>query len=255
MSRSLQFSVFTNLRQASSFYTQAHSKDGNNISARLVVNAYMNFKQRNGEEKSEVISLTAWDKAADILALTLTPGKEFTVFADLNVYQAPVYWNDQIVNAPDGSGAMQRKAYSYTIRRFDLGNDSFKHIMNEIQHGVRGPQWWVKGSQDAIGFKAELDRRMALVGHFDPRVHSQRFGFAEVKQPKYTFGAYHNSPMDAVNAVMSTAQPAAGNAANAASVAQAFTGVTQPAAQPQPMPAPPATPGNVTANFVMPQGV
>lgn len=259
MSRSLQFSVFTNLRQASSFYTQAHSKNGVNISARLLVNAYLNLASRSGNDKSEAISLTAWGKAADILAWCLTKGKEFTAFCDLNVYQAPVYWNDQILTAPDGTQLM-RKAYSYTIRRFDLGNDAFKHIMDEIQTGKRGQYWWVKGHQDAINFKATLDGRMAMVGHFDPQQHSTKFGFADVKMPKGAgIGAYiPNQPIN-TNA-MPTAQPV-GAATTPEAVAAVFNSNTQPIAAPSaapvagPVVAPTAAPVSPAASFVMPQGV
>lgn len=189
MSKTLQFSVFTNLRLASLFYTPAHNKNGANIQQRLQVNAYLNENRRgSAEDKSEAISLTAWGKGADILAWTLTPGKEFTVFADLNVYRAPVYHNNQPVSFQ--GEVLMRKAYGYTIRRFDLGNDSFKHIMDEIQRGVRGINWWVKGSQDALNFKAQLDARMAQVGTFNAQANAQSFGFANVKLPAYSYSAF-----------------------------------------------------------------
>jgi len=259
MSRTLQSHHYSNLRQASTFYTPAHSKDGNNISARLVVNCYANYKKRNGEEVADVLSCTAWDKGADILALTLTKGKLFSAIMDMNTYQAPTYYNDQIVNAPDGSGPIMRKAHGWTVREFALGEDSFKHIMNEIQQGIRGVNWWVKGSQDALNFSEELKRRMALVGHFDPNVHGQRFGFADVRLPKYTFGAYiPNAPVN------TNAMPAAqqvpnigpqvvqGPAPTAETVAATFTGA---AVAPASAPAAQAAPSPGVANFAMPQGV
>jgi hypothetical protein len=251
MSKTLQFSVFTNLRIASSFYTPAHSKNGVNVSQRLLVNAYLNENRRGAaDDKSNVISLTAWSKAADILALCLTPGKEFTAFCDLNVYEAPVYHNDQPVQMPDGTKLM-RKAYSYTIRRFDLGNDAFKHIMDEIQRGVRGQYWWVKGHQDAVNFKAELDRRMALVGTFNPQTNAQNFGFARVKMPAYQFGAYNP------NAKSDNAPVGApiGTAPTAETVAAAFSGNASPfpAQQQTTTPTQNAAPTNPAASFVMPQ--
>ena len=263
MSRTIQSHHYSNIRVASTFYTPAHSKDGNNISARIQVNAYANYKKRNGEDVSEILSCTAWDKGADILAICLTKGKLFSAILDHNTYDAPTYDNDQIVNKRDGSGPLMRKASSWTIREFALGEDSFKHIMDEIQAGIRGVNWWVKGSQDALNFSEELKRRMALVGHFDPNLHSKRFGFAEVKMPKYTFGAYiQNQPANgsfpaAQQVPVIQPQAVAGVAATPETVAAAFSGAQDPVAPQAPvMPASQTTPdtGNV-ANFAMPQGV
>jgi len=238
MSKTLQFSVFTNLRLASEFYTPAHSKNGVNVSQRLQVNAYLNENRRgSAEDKSEAISLTAWGKGADILAWTLTPGKEFTVFADLNVYKAPVYHNNQPVSI--NGEVLMRKAYGYTIRRFDLGNDSFKHIMDEIQRGARGVNWWVKGSPDAQNFKATLDARMAQVGTFNAQANAQSFGFANVKLPAYSYSAFVPNQPAAMN------QPSAtpvGAATTPEAVAASFGAIPKMNA-----------PINPAQSFVMPQ--
>lgn len=257
MSRSLQLSVFHNLRLASMTYHPAHSKNGVNVSQRLVINAYMNMATRSGEDKSEAITLTAWNKAADILAICLTPGKEFTVFGDLNVYQAPVYYNDQIMAAPDGT-QLTRKAYGYTIRQFDLGNDSFKHIMNEIQAGTRGPNWWLKGHQDYENFRALLKGRMGLVGHFDPSQHAKQFGFAPVKLAQGAgIGAY--IPGQKVDTkTMPNAEfvgGAVGGATNAATVAKAFGGVIPGTTAAPAAPTAPTAPVAPANSFGMPAGV
>jgi hypothetical protein len=234
MSRSLQFSVFTGLRQASSIYYPAHSKNGVNVSQRLVINAYMNIasKANGGKGRSEVISTTSWGKAADVLALCITPGKEFSVFADLHVYQGRVWYNDQPLTAPDGT-AITTKKYGYTIRQFDLGNDAFKHIMNEIQAGLRGMNWWMQGTAEYENFRAMLKGRMTI--QFDPSIPS--FGFAEVRMPEGANVAAYipNQPTNA--AAMPVAVPMTGNtmaavgaAVNPAAVAAAFGGTTAPAA-------------------------
>jgi hypothetical protein len=228
MSRSLQFSVFTGLRQASSIYYPAHSKNGVNVSQRLVINAYMNIasKANGGKGRSEVISTTAWGKAADVMALCITPGKEFSVFADLHVYQGRVWYNDQPLTAPDGT-AITTKKYGYTIRQFDLGNDAFKHIMNEIQAGLRGMNWWMQGTQEYENFRAMLKGRMTI--QFDPSIPS--FGFAEVRMPEGTNIAAYIPNQSANTTAMPVAVPmtghtmtAVGTAVNPAAVAAAFGG-------------------------------
>jgi hypothetical protein len=245
MSRSLQMSMFTGLRQASSIYYPAHSKNGVNVSQRLVVNAYMNIasKANDGKGRNEAISLTCWGKGADILALCLTPGKEFNAICDLHVYQGRVFHNDQPLQATDGTPITTKK-YSYTIRQFDLGNDSFKHIMNEIQLQIRGEHWWMQGTQDYENFRALLKARMTV--QFDPSLGT--FGFAEVRKPEgANISAYiPNAPVN------TTAMPAAtiGMAPNPAAVAAAFGAPVRPATPVQTL----AKPINAAASFV-PRGV
>jgi hypothetical protein len=249
MSRSLQISMFHNLRLASMTYHNAHSKNGVNVSQRLVVNAYLNMATRSGEDKSEAIALTAWNKGADILAICLTPGKEFTAICDLNVYTAPVYHNNQIVSV--GGAQLTRKAYGYTIRQFDLGNDSFKHIMDEIQRGVRGPNWWMKGHPDYENFRALLKGRMGLVGHFDPSIHAAGFGFAPVKLAQGAgIGAYiPGQKADSKTMPAATFMNGPGAATTPQAVAAAF-GV-----RPAVSVAPTAQPINPANSFVVPAGV
>jgi hypothetical protein len=277
MSRSLQFSVFHNLSLASLFYTPAHSKNGNNVRQMLKVNAYINEVGFGGNEKSKAISLTAWGKGADILAICLTPGKMFTCFADLDVYEAPVYDNNQKVIGSTGQPLM-RKAFGYTMRRFDLGNDSFKHIMDEIQRQVRGIYWWCKGHADYENFRTMLKGRMTLVGAFNPQTNAQSFGFAPVKLPAYQYGAYNTAIVANTNTMPGVElNTPVGTAANPAAVAAAFGNVqaaapiapvqplVQPVIQPlvQPAAAPvnpaafvaPAAPLNPANTFSMPQGV
>jgi hypothetical protein len=230
MSRSLQFSAFTGLRQASSIYYPAHSKNGVNVSQRLVINAYMNIASRanGGKGRSEVISTTAWGKAADVMALCITPGKEFSIFADLHVYQGRVWYNDQPLTAPDGT-AITTKKYGYTIRQFDLGNDAFKHIMNEIQAGLRGMNWWMQGTPEYESFRTMLKGRMTI--QFDPSLPS--FGFAEVRMPEGTNIAAYIPNQTTNTTAMPVAVPmnqntlaTVGAAVNPAAVAAAFGGAT-----------------------------
>jgi hypothetical protein len=249
MSKTLQFSVFTNLRLASMTFTPAHSKNGVNISQRLAVNAFMNENRRgSSDDKSKAISLTAWSTGADILAHTLTDGKEFTVFADLNVYDAPVYFKDQPVSIQ--GQALMRKAYGYTIRRFDLGNDAFGHIAKEIQKGERGINFWVKGHQDSLNFKALLDSRIAIAKGGYNTSYGEKWGFALVSMPKYQFGAYN--PKAGVDGNAMPGATPVGAAPTAETVAASFGGAP---VMPQfaPAAAPQFAPQTAAPSFVMPQ--
>jgi len=230
MSRSMQMSFFSGLRQASCTYIPAHSKNGVNVSQRLLISAYQNIASRanGGDGRSEAIPFTIWGKGADVLALCLTPGKEFTCFADLHIYQGRVYTpsapgvDGTPITLQDGT-PLTTKKFSFTIRQFDLGNDSHKHIMREIQAQVRGEKFWMQGHPDYENFRALLKARMSV--QFDP--NSPTFGFARIRLPQGAgIGAWIQG-----QSVDRTAQPDAvinaGNATDAAVVAKAFGGAAK----------------------------
>jgi single-stranded DNA-binding protein len=103
--RSLQMSVFSGLRVASSNYFPAHSKNGVNVSQRCTINAFMNIasKANNGEGRNDVINLTAWGKLGDVCAKSMSPGKEFHCSAKLKTFDARVWHNQQPVTMGDGT--------------------------------------------------------------------------------------------------------------------------------------------------------
>lgn len=248
MSRTLQVTSFADLVRASSNYIPAHSKNGKNISQRLNVGAFMNIASsaNEGKGRHEVIQLTAWGKAADVLAICLTPGKTFSCIADMHVYEGRVFVNTGTKENPDyqpvtykGQPVMTDKI-SFTIRQFSLGADSHKHIMNEIQGGFRGMNWWMQGHPDYEAFRNLLKARMTT--QFNPQL--KKFGFADVRLPEGAgIGAYiQGQSVDRNEQPVATSMtdPAAivgagyGNAVNADAVKAAFSGGAQPAATVQP---------------------
>lgn len=235
--RSMDTHHFSGLRIASTTYFPAHSKNGLNVSQRCTINAFMNIASRanNGEGRNDVIPLTAWGKLADVCAKSMSPGKEFHCGAKLKTYEARVFHNDQPITAPDGTLIMVRKI-GFSITELTFGEESSKHIANEIQSNVRPADWNMAGSAGYGVWREKLKLRNALV--FDPTLPV--FGYAKVILPQGPgIGAYTVQP------VGMTAAPVAAGAVEAAVVAAAGNPAVANAAlfQPNPvMPTAVATP-------------
>ena len=218
--RSLSMSMFSGLRVASTNFTPEYSKNGKNVSAKLTINAFMNIASRanNGEGRSEAVPFTVWGKLAHICAKSMSPGKEFNCIANLHVYDGRVF--NKSVNGQPGTQVLAAdgtplttKKFSYTISMLTFGEESNKHIMNEIQAGpnVRPAGWNVAGSLDAKTWKEILIARQAV--QFNPA--SPTYGYARVYMPQGSgIGAY-------------VPQAQSGPAANTtAAIVQTFAGVS-----------------------------
>lgn len=249
--RSLQMSFFSGLRVASTSYTPAHSKNGKNISAKLVVNAFMNIASRanDGEGRNEAVPFTIWGKLADICAKSMSPGKEFNCFAQLHVYNGRVFMPSQVQGTPgqqinDAAGnPVLTKKFSYTITMLTFGEESNKHILNEIQAGVRPADWNVAGSQGNANWKATLQQRQAI--QFDPA--SPTFGYARVYMPTGAgVGAYIQ------NAQPGVAPTSMGPAVDTTAAVQATFAGVNPA---QAAPVAPVAPAVNNGGFITPAGV
>ena len=192
--RSLSISMFSGLRVASTIFTPEYSKNGKNVSAKLVVNAFMNIasKANEGEGRNEAVPFTIWGKLAHICAKSMSPGKEFNCIGQLHVYQGRVFM-PSVNNQPgtpvlDAQGQpLMTKKFSYTVSMLTFGEESDKHIANEIQANVRPIGWDVKGSPEAAQWKAQLQARQAI--QFDPNLPT--YGYARIRMPQGTnIGAY-----------------------------------------------------------------
>jgi len=184
----MQNSDFFGLRVASCNYFPAHSKNGVNISARCTINAFMNIASRanNGEGQSTVVPLTAWGKLADVCAKSMSPGKEFHCSAELKGYEARVFHNQQPVVMPDGTTLTTNKL-GFSITKLLFGEESAKHIANEIQSGIRPPDYNLAGSPGYNTWRETLKKRNLLA--FDPALPT--FGNAKVILPQGPgIGAY-----------------------------------------------------------------
>lgn len=197
--RSIQMSFFSGLRVASTQYYPAHNKNGVNISQRLVINAFMNIASRanNGEGRNDVISLTAWGKLADVCAKSMSPGKEFNCLAELHVYAGRVFVDNQMMTRPDGTPITTKKM-SFTIARLTFGEESNKHIADEIQAKLRPVDWNQIGSPGYNAWRETLRARSAM--QFDPT--KPVFGYAKVV-------AVQGPGITAYNPALNTGAPAA----------------------------------------------
>lgn len=178
--RSLQISTFVGLRVSRCSYHPSHSKNGVNISQRLVITAGMNTPSRanNGEGRVDFISLTVWGKLADICAKSMSPGKEFNCLADLHTYLGRVFYNQTVLTAQDGSPITTRKM-SFTITRLTFGEESNKFIAAEVAAGLRPPGWNAIGTPEYNTWRETLKARSALA--FNPSLPT--FGYAQIILP------------------------------------------------------------------------
>ena len=207
--RSLQMSFFTGLRVASTIFTPEYSKNGKNVSAKLVCNSFMNIASsaNEGEGRNEAVPFTIWGKLAHICAKSMSPGKEWNCFAQLHVYNGRVFMPG--VNGQPGTPILDAqgqplttKKFSFTVSMLTFGEESDKHIANEIQAGVRPAGWNIKGSQEAAAWKAQLQARQAL--QFDPKLAT--YGYAMVRMPQgENIGAYIQNAATAPTAAAVTA--------------------------------------------------
>jgi len=218
--RSLEVHMFAGLRVASTTYYPAHSKNGKNVSARLVINAFKNIASsaNDGEGRNEVIQLTAWGKLADICAKSMSPGKEFNSTADLHVYDGRVFHNQQPVTMADGT-VLTTKKQSYTIVRLTFGEESNKLIAHEIQNNIRPAGWNQVGSAEHQAWVATLKARQAI--QFDAKLPT--FGYARVIVPTgQGIGAY-DPQLSQSNLAQSVENAVVNAAANPGAVASAFS--------------------------------
>lgn len=247
--RSLTMTSFAGLRVASLYYTPAYSKNGVNISSKLEINAFMNMpgKANGGKGVNAIIKLTTWGKLADTCAKSMSEGKEFNCNAKLNVFDKRVFMPSLIagqpgtpVLLPDGSPLMT-KGTSFTIDALTFGEESNKHISDEIAAGVRPLGWNVIGSLEAAAWKATLQARQTI--QFDPNSPTGTFGYAIIRMPQGVgIGAYipQTTPAQPVQAIPAAAAPVVATV-NVAPIVGAA-----PVAQAAPV---------VNGGFIVPRGV
>jgi hypothetical protein len=243
--RSLQSINFAGLRVASTYFTPEYSKNGENISAKLEINCYVNQPNK----KDQIIKLTAWGKLSHSCAKSMSEGKEFSAFnCELNVYDKRIFMPSLVagqpgvqINKPDGS-PLTMKAQSYTIGRLGYGMESEKHIAREIAAKTRPLGWNIIGSIEAAQWTEMLKGRQAI--QFDPNSPTGTYGWATIRMPAGAgIGAY--IPKAAVGTVAApvVAAPVAATVA-APIVAQPI--VAQPVV---------AAPVVAAGGFVVPNGV
>jgi single-stranded DNA-binding protein len=133
-------------------YTPSYMKAGveKPISAKCDVNVYQNIMG-----KKHMFKVTGWGKMADVMARSLSTGKELTIVGRLDSFQGHVW------NAPDGTGnrsfktnpdgtAIMVTKIGITIEKLDLGVDSAKNVIEEINAGKRPLHFAVPGHAEKL---------------------------------------------------------------------------------------------------------
>lgn len=180
------------------------------VSARCVINAYINRKGRRDQAtgklidgRRDVIQLTGWNGRqtpdgkglADLMAKCLSEGKEFSCQATLHNYLGKVFDNQQPVMKQDGTGQLMTRRIGYTIKSGTLlfGDDADKILGREIglYTGMAGfdsrPAMWKSpdpNHADRVAWKTISAWRMAqhhIVGN-------PTYGYAIIATP-YVAGA------------------------------------------------------------------
>ncbi len=179
--RTLVQLIGSGFRVAGTTFTPEHNKNGNNISAKLDIDAYMNIASRanGGQGRSEILKFTVWGKLAHTCAKSMSRGKEFHAESRPRVFDKRVFFNRQPVQMADGT-VLTVKGVSFTIERLIFGAESEKFIAEEIQAQVRPVNWNVAGHPENLQWKEILKARQAVA--FDPQ--SPTYGYARVLMPQ-----------------------------------------------------------------------
>jgi len=176
--RSIAVASLMGMRVASCTYIPAHSKNGQNISAHLLINAFGNFPRRGKEGKAGLFELTLWGKAADVGAKTMSKGKEFNVVAQIDSYQKAVRYNGNVLVDDKGQAVVMNKI-SFNITELNLGADSNETIILDMKNNLRKLGWSLPGTPEYQQYQAVKKARMSVV--FDPR--KPTYGHAKVWLP------------------------------------------------------------------------
>jgi hypothetical protein len=152
---------FTGLRVGKNgvTYIPGYNKNGQTINACARISAFVNGKN----ERSDVFTFTAWGKLADIMAKSLSPGKEFHCDARPESYDGRVFdGNRNVMLKEDGTPLMTRKVSFRITGGVIFGAESNKQISDEIAAGKRPANWNVENHADQALWRQILAGRTAL---------------------------------------------------------------------------------------------
>lgn len=196
---------------------------GKKISHRVDIPVYCNsHRGNNGEGKSSLFKVTAWGDLARKLAISCSPGKALDVVVELSAYKGRVWHNQVLVTDTAGQPITVTKT-SMTIMRIIFGEETQKHIDDQVATNARPMGWNNPASPDFQLWKNMLQQKMAL-----QYTGGDKFEFARVLQPNgQILPPEQASGAVAAPAAVAAVAPVAGVVAPAAvpvqAVTQAFT--------------------------------
>ena len=174
----MAYGFLSNVRVAGQgMYIPAHvDAAGKQQSARAVFTMICNKKRAN---KPDSYPVTFFGKLADSAARSFEPGKELSLFVEMNSFRAtifdkntrqPIVWNGE---------TLTKEVNGYVCRDIVIGASSEKYIAEQISKGERPAGWNIKGSADEQTWKQKLaiDNAKVYTG-------GDVFGYCRVVQPK-----------------------------------------------------------------------
>lgn len=166
-------------------YIPAYIKaDGSKRSQRCIIPVYRNSNrgtnQKTGEKgRTDSFKLVAWGKLADVCARSLPQGTAIDVFAEPQSYLGTLFNRDGSPRYDNAGQVVQTTKVSFTILNIVFGEDSEKHIDQEIADGRRPQFWNVKGHQDYQTWKSMLQQKQQVTW-----TGGNEFQYARVVLPK-----------------------------------------------------------------------
>jgi len=203
-------------------YTPSYMRAGSDkpINAKCDVNVFQNIM-----EKKHVFKITGWGKMADVMARSLSTGKELTIVGRLDSFKGRIWnapdatGNITFITNPDGTPKLIDKI-GITIEKLDLGADSAKNIVEEINAGKRPLNFAVPGHAEKLQWEqicAQKNQEQYVQG-------SATFGYAKVRVIEGT------TPINNIVA-NNVAQPNTGTAQFTANVNQQVVNPAPPQVQ------------------------
>ena len=169
MSRSLTFMALVNVRVAGQLsWVPAHIKNGKAISSRVEIPVYANtgkgIDPKTGEKgRKDPYKLIIWGPLADTCCKSLPTGKELSVFGRPDPYLGKLYSKDGVVRLDSAGTEITIQKQALVVTELDFGDDSAKHIAQEVQTGRRPMHWNVPNHPDWALWVKILNDRQALL--------------------------------------------------------------------------------------------
>jgi hypothetical protein len=181
--------IVANLRTADvPTYYPAHSKNGKNVNQRVVLRAVGNIanKANDGEGETIGLNITAWNKLADVLARSMSKGKEFSGELKMHTYKGRTYFKASkdekaipvSIQTAAGLVPVEHEKTSFEVKEILFGAEAENVIADEIRDRVRPEGWDKPGTEAGNTWRTMLKARNAI----QYTKGMKQFGYALVRE-------------------------------------------------------------------------
>jgi len=165
-------------------YYPAYNKNGNGVNQQckfgVLLNTNKGTDQRTGDKgKRYKFNIVAWGKLADTCARSLSKGRALDLICRPEPYEGTLFDENRQPRLDNAGLPIKIQKEAHTILFIIFGEESEKHIINQIMVGERPQGWSVPNSQDNVIYKQMLDRRNSEIWN-----GGDKFGFAKVSIPQ-----------------------------------------------------------------------